>query len=81
VIVKEEVDGTGGVTVTAATAFIDGSTPISESDRFVKLVAVMITRVVFVTRGAMKTPVLEIVPALADQVNVALEFAIMWAVN
>ena len=81
VIVKLVEIGGGGLTVTVAAALVEDSMPISEPLRFAELVAVIVTRVEFVTRGAVNMPVLEIVPALADQIKGALEFPIRWAVN
>ncbi|HET7892391.1 MAG TPA: hypothetical protein VFL34_12740 [Candidatus Sulfotelmatobacter sp.] len=80
-IVKEKVDGAGGVIVTAATAFCVDSTSISDPARCVELVAVIVTRVVLVTFGAVNTPVFEMFPALADQVSVGRELPLTCAVN
>ena len=80
-IVKLEGVGAGGVTVIAATALVEDSTPISGPVLFAEVVAVTVTRVGLVTCGAVNTPVLEIVPSLADQVKAAFEFPIRWAVN
>jgi hypothetical protein len=45
------------------------------------LVAVIVTEVLVVTLGAVKTPVLEIVPALADQITAVSALPLMAAVN
>src|ERR1035437_1239071 len=45
------------------------------------LLAVMVTEVVLVTSGAVKVPLLEIVPALADQVTAVSAVPLMRAVN
>ena len=61
-----------GVTVTVAAAW---------ELALATLVAVMVTEVVLVTLGAVKAPLLEIVPALADQVTAVSAVPLMRAVN
>ena len=61
-----------GVTVTVAAACKLG---------LAALVAVMVTEVLLVTLGAVKAPLLEIVPALADQVTDVFAVPLMLAVN
>jgi hypothetical protein len=61
-----------GVTVAAASACVA---------EFDELVAVMVTEVLLETLGAVKTPVLEIVPALVDQVTAVSALPLSVAVN
>lgn len=61
-----------GVTVTVAAAW---------ELVLATLVAVMTTEVLLVTLGAVKAPLLEMVPALADQVTAVLAVPLIWAVN
>lgn len=49
--------------------------------RLLTLLAVMVTVVFLVTLGAVKNPLLEIVPALADQVTAVFGLPLMRAVN
>src|ERR1700758_1058924 len=64
--------GARGVTVTGAAACKLG---------LATLVAVMITEVFLVTLGAVKAPLLEMVPALADQVTDVSAVPLMLAVK
>ena len=61
-----------GVTVTVAAAW---------ELALATLVAVMVTEVVLVTLGVVKAPLLEIVPALADQVTDVFAVPLRLAVN
>jgi hypothetical protein len=61
-----------GVTVTVAAACTLG---------FAVLVAVMVAEVLVVTLGATKTPLLEIVPTLADHITPVSAVPLIWAVN
>src|ERR1017187_3519805 len=61
-----------GLTVTVAAACKLG---------LAALVAVMVTEVLLVTLGAVNAPLLEIVPALADQVTDVFAVPLIWAVN
>ena len=65
--------GVTGVTVAVAVAALELA--------LATLVAVMVTEVVRVTLGAVKAPLLEIVPALADQVTAVSAVPLMRAEN
>ncbi|MGD1077534.1 MAG: hypothetical protein ABR881_04365 [Candidatus Sulfotelmatobacter sp.] len=77
--------GATGVTVTDAEAEVFELTLLISGPFLITwlaaVVAVMMTRVVLVTLGAVKTPVLEMVPALANQVTAVFEGPLMRAVN
>ena len=64
--------GGGGVTFTVAVAVRLWS---------VAPVAVTVTCVLLLTRGAVNLPLLEIVPAVADQFTAVLEAPVMLALN
>ena len=71
----------GGVTVTVTEACALAPTVSMSADIECALVAVMTTGVLASTLGAVKTPLLEMVPALADQVTAVFGVPLMRAVN